>query len=119
MTRSRTNVVCLLLACAVVLGLAESASARISSGTFRRYMQQQQKAQTQMMQQEQKAMQQAMMRQAAIEKQRKENLAKASKARHDKEEQHRQDLINKRKAEQATRSTSTTETPVKATAAKK
>jgi predicted Holliday junction resolvase-like endonuclease len=119
MSRSRTNIVCLFLACAIVFGLVDSASARINSGAFRRYMQQQQKAQTQMMQMEQKAMQQEMMRQAAIEKQRRENQAKASKARHDKEEQHRQDLINKRKAEQATRTTSTTETPVKATAAKK
>ena len=118
MTRSRTNVVCLLLACAIVFGLADSASARINSGAFRRYMQQQQKAQAQMMQMEQKAMQQEMMRQAAIEKQRRENQAKASKARHDKEEQHRQDLINKRKAEQATRTTSSKEAPVKTAVAK-
>lgn len=103
MNRPQSRLICSLFACTLVIALSDSASARINSGTFRRYMQQQQKAQTQMLQMEQKAMQEAMMRQAAIEKQRRENLAKASKARHDKEEQHRQDLINKRKADQQTR----------------
>ena len=83
----------------------KEATARISSGTFRRYMQQQQQAQTKMMQMQQKAMQEAMARQAAYEKALRERRAAASKARHDKEEQHRQDLINKRKAESETRTT--------------
>ena len=108
MNRTRIAAVYLLLACAFVVGSTTQASARINSGAFRRYMQTQQKAQTQMMQAQQKMMQQEMARQMAIEKQRRENIAKASKARHDKEEQHRQDLINKRKAEQATRPASST-----------
>lgn len=108
MNRTRIAAVYLLLACAFVVGSTTPASARINSGAFRRYMQNQQKAQTQMMQAQQKMMQQEMARQMAIEKQRRENIAKASKARHDKEEQHRQDMINKRKAEQATRPASST-----------
>ena len=73
-------------------------------------MQQQQKVQQQYMQMQQKAMMAAMARQAAIEKQKHDNIVKASKARHDKEEQHRQDAIAKRKAEQAAKGTGSSAT---------
>ena len=99
--------ICYGLASAILLGSAGDASARLNSGMFRRYMQQQQKMQQQYMQMEQKMMMEAMARQAAMEKQRRETLAKASKARSDKEEEHRQYLISKRKSEQAARATST------------
>lgn len=89
------------LICLFLLGTSSDAWARYNSGAFRRYMQQQQKQQQQMMQMQQKVMMEAMARQAAIDKAKRDNLAKASKARHDKEEQHRQEMIAKRKAEQA------------------
>jgi flagellar biosynthesis protein FliP len=89
---------------ALMLCVSQDASARYGSSQFRRYMQQQSKAQQQVLQAQQKVMMEVMARQAAIEKQRRENVAKASKARHDKEEQHRQDLIAKRRAEQAGKS---------------
>jgi len=95
--------ICYGLAFAILLGTAGDASARLNSGMFRRYMQQQYQMQQQYMMMEQKMMQEAMMRQAAMEKQRHDTLAKASKARSDKEEEHRQYLIAKRKADQATR----------------
>ena len=89
--------------CALVLCLSGDAWAArgYSSGSMQKYMKQQQQA----MQMQQKAMQEAMARQAAIDKQVRENYSKASKARHEKEEQHRQDAIAKRKAEQATKGT--------------
>lgn len=92
------------LLCLFLLGTTSDAWARYNSGAFRRYMQQKQKQQQQMMQMQQKVMMEAMARQAAIDKAKRDNLAKASKARHDKEEQHRQEMIAKRKAEQANKS---------------
>ncbi len=92
------------LICLFLLATTSEAWARYNSGAFRRYMQQQQKQQQQMMQMQQKVMMEAMARQAAIDKAKRDNLAKASKARHDKEEQHRQEMIAKRKAEQANKS---------------
>lgn len=91
------------LICLFLLGTSTDAWARYNSGAFRRYAQQQQKQQQQMMQMQQKVMMEAMARQAAIDKVKRDNIAKASKARHDKEEQHRQDMIAKRKAEQASK----------------
>jgi len=105
MRQSAVRWMCCGLICLIVLGTAQDASARYNSGAFRRYMQAQQKQQQQVMQMQQKVMAEAMQRQAAMEKLKRDNLAKASKARHDKEEQHRQDMIAKRKAEQALKTT--------------
>jgi hypothetical protein len=94
------------LMCLVIASSTSPAWARYGSSAFRRYIQQQQKMQQQVMQMEQKAMMEAMQREAAFEQKRRENIQKASKARHDKEEQHRQEMIAKRKAEQAAKESS-------------
>ena len=52
----------------------------------------------------------AMARQAAIQKKVRENLAAASKARSEKEEQAHQNIINRRKAEQAAKDSKPKET---------
>lgn len=101
---------CGSLVCAILLCSSGEAWARrgYSSGAYRQYVklrQQSMKQQQQVMQMQQKAMKEAIVRQAAIEKQKRDNIAKASKARHDKEEQHRQEAIAKRKAEQAAKGT--------------
>ena len=68
----------------------------------------------QYMQMEQQAMMQAIAQQMAIERHQAEMRAKASKLAHDKENQHRQDLIAKRKAaQQASGSTTKTASDVK------
>ena len=106
MHRTWTKWLSLGLVVVVLAGSTNTALARRGSrSAFNRYMQQQRNAQRQILQMEQRAMMEAMARQAAIEKQKRENLAKASKARHDKEEQHRQEMIDKRKAEQASKTT--------------
>ena len=102
--------VCGGIVCAVLLCSSGDAWARrgYSSGAYRQYVklqQQSMKQQQQVMQMQQKAMMAAIARQAAIDKQKRDNIAAASKARHDKEEQHRQDAIAKRKAEQAAKGT--------------
>ena len=98
---NRSSWICSGLVCSILFASSGVASARSGYGAFRNYMQQQQKANQQMLQVQQKAMMEAMARQAAIEKQKRDNIAKAHKARSEKEEQHRQDLISKRKAESA------------------
>ena len=95
------GLVCAMLLCAS--GDAWAGRGGGSSGSMQKYMKQQQQA----MQMQQKAMMEAMARQAAIQKQIRDNYSKASKARHEKEDQHRQDAIEKRKAEQATKGTDT------------
>ena len=106
MNQTIKNWMCCGFVCAILLCSSGDAWARrgYSSGAYRQYMklqQQSMKQQQQAMQMQQKAMMAAIARQAAIEKQKRENIAKASKARHDKEEQHRQEAIARRKAEQA------------------
>ena len=90
----------LVLSLVCVVALGSTAHARrgggYNSGMARKYMQMQQQA----MQMQQKAMMEALARQAAIEQHKREMHAKASTARHDKEEQDRQAAIAKRKATQ-------------------
>lgn len=107
MNQSVSRFLCLGLICAILFGSVPIASARYNSSGYRRFVQQQQKVNQQAMQMQQKMMMAEMARLAAIEKKKKEMISAASKARHDKEEQHRQDMIAKRKAENATRSTET------------
>ena len=71
---------------------------------MRRSMQQQQKQQQMMMQMQMKAMQEAMARQAAYQKQVRESLAAASKTRQEKETQRLQNIMDRRKAEQSSKS---------------
>lgn len=78
-----------------------TAEARYNSSSFRKYVQQQQKMQMQVLQQQQKMMNEAIKRQQILDQQKRNFIIQGRKLQHEKEEKQHQELIEKRKQENA------------------
>jgi hypothetical protein len=78
-----------------------TAEARYNSSSFRKYVQQQQKMQMQVLQQQQKMINEAIKRQQILDQQKRNFIIQGRKLQHEKEEKQHQELIEKRKQENA------------------
>ncbi len=90
----------LIALCLTCLLVCESAGFAGRSGPSSSMLKKFQQAQQQQWQAQQKATQEAAARQAAIEQHKKDMHVKASKARHEKEAQNRQEIVDRLKANQ-------------------